>query len=246
MTKNNLLSEKLNYTGASHTPTHLHFCTYNTEILEYRQGASIKEFAPFIRPDAINWVQIHGLQNTEIVQEVCDFFHIDFLTTQDILNAEHLTKIEEHDTYNVVILKQLSVDEENTYTPQQLCIVQGSNFVLTFMEHDSDFFNEIHTALKNNTLKIRNRQSDFLLSVMLNSVMASFMSIISRMEDQLEDMEESLLSPETRSGLTLEDIQPYRKDARLIKKCILPLKEQMSKLFHADNVLLHKANRPFF
>ena len=229
MTKNNLLSEKLNYTGASHTPTHLHFCTYNTEILEYHQGASIKEFSPFIRPDAINWVQIHGLQNTEIVQEVCDFFHIDFLTTQDILNAEHLTKIEEHDTYNVVILKQLSVDEENTYTPQQLCIVQGNNFVLTFMEHDSDFFNEIHTALKNNTLKIRNRQSDFLLSVMLNSVMASFMSIISRMEDQLEDMEESLLSPETRSGLTLEDIQPYRKDARLIKKCILPLKEQMSK-----------------
>ena len=37
MTKNNLLSEKLNYTGASHTPTHLHFCTYNTEILEYHQ-----------------------------------------------------------------------------------------------------------------------------------------------------------------------------------------------------------------
>jgi len=50
----------------------------------------------------------------------------------------------------VVILKQLSVDEENTYTPQQLCIVQGSNFVLTFM-HDSDFLNEIHTALKNKT-----------------------------------------------------------------------------------------------
>ena len=36
MTRNNLLSEKLNYTGASHTPTHLHFCTYNTEILEYQ------------------------------------------------------------------------------------------------------------------------------------------------------------------------------------------------------------------
>ncbi|WP_443934097.1 hypothetical protein [Phocaeicola plebeius] len=51
----------------------------------------------------------------------------------------------------MVILKQLSVDEENTYTPQQLCIVQGSNFVLTFMEHDSDFFNEIHMALKNKT-----------------------------------------------------------------------------------------------
>ena len=90
MTRNNLLSEASNYTGVSHTPTHLHFCTYNTEILEYHQGASIKEFSPFIRPDAINWVQIHGLQNTEIVQEVCDFFHIDFLTTQSLVDTDRL------------------------------------------------------------------------------------------------------------------------------------------------------------
>ena len=31
MTKNNLLSEKLNYTGISQTPTHLHLCSYNPE-----------------------------------------------------------------------------------------------------------------------------------------------------------------------------------------------------------------------
>ena len=59
MTRNNLLSEKLNYTGASHTPTHLHFCTYNTEILEYHQGASMKEISPKLRSNAINFVLIH-------------------------------------------------------------------------------------------------------------------------------------------------------------------------------------------
>ena len=33
--KNNLLSEKLIYTGDSLTPTHLHLCTYNaTEMQE--------------------------------------------------------------------------------------------------------------------------------------------------------------------------------------------------------------------
>ena len=82
MTKNNLLSEKLNYTGASHTPTHLHLCTYNAESLEFHQGASMEEFSSLIRPDAINWVQIHGLQNTKVIQEICDFFHIDFVHVQ--------------------------------------------------------------------------------------------------------------------------------------------------------------------
>mgnify|MGYP007001926649 CR=1 FL=1 len=42
-----------------------------------------------------------------------------------------------HDTYNVVILKQLSVDEENTYTPQQLALCREV-IRTTFMEHDSD------------------------------------------------------------------------------------------------------------
>ena len=32
--KNNLLSEKLIYTGESLTPTHLHLCTYNATELQ--------------------------------------------------------------------------------------------------------------------------------------------------------------------------------------------------------------------
>ena len=43
--------------------------------------------------------------------------------------------------------------------------MQGGNYLLTFMEKETDFLNDINTALEKNVLKIRNRQSDFLLSV---------------------------------------------------------------------------------
>ena len=228
MTKNNLLSEKLNYIGESETPTHLHVSSYNAEQIQTFRGHDIKDIQPLIKENCINWIQVHGLQNTETIHEICNYFNIDFLTIQDILNSEHPTKIEEHDTYNLVILKQLSNTDCNEFVPQQLCIVQGKNFVLTFTEKETDFFNEINTALEKNVLKIRNRQSDFLLSVILNSVMASFMSIISKMEDDLEDQEEQFLSPlspipEKQPGI--EEIQRYRRNYRLIKKSIFPLKE---------------------
>lgn len=249
MTKNNLLSEKLNYIGESETPTHLHVSSYNAEQIQTFRGHDIKDIQPLIKENCINWIQVHGLQNTETIHEICNYFNIDFLTIQDILNSEHPTKIEEHDTYNLVILKQLSNTDCNEFVPQQLCIVQGKNFVLTFTEKETDFFNEINTALEKNVLKIRNRQSDFLLSVILNSVMASFMSIISKMEDDLEDLEEQFLSPlspipEKQPGI--EEIQRYRRNYRLIKKSIFPLKEQINKLLHSENQLLNKANRPFF
>lgn len=249
MTKNNLLSEKLNYTGASETPTHLHLCSYNAEEMQTCKGEELNEILSSIKENHINWIQVHGLQNTETVHQLCRHFDIDFLTIQDILNSNHLTKIEEHDTYNVVILKQLLATERNEFLPQQLCIVQGKDFVLTFAEKETDFFNEINAAIEKNVLKIRSRQSDFLLSVILNSVMASFMSIISEMEDNLEDLEELFLSPlsaTTEAQPGIEEIQRYRRNYRLIKKCIFPLKEQMNKLLHTENQLLHKANRPFF
>lgn len=245
-TKNNLLSEQLRYTGQSDTPTHLHLCSYTSEQWTLKKAAHITELMEALHGEGIHWLQVHGLKDTKTVEEVCRYFDIDFLTMQDILNAKHLTKIEEKEKYNVVLVKQLTASEEETYVPSQLCVVQGSEFVLTFSEKETDFFEDIYTAITNNVLKIRNRQSDFLLSVILNSVMSNFMTVITALEDRLEEMEESLLAPGTSDDPGIEDIQQCRRNFRVIKKSVLPLKEQFGKLFHTENTLLHKANRPFF
>ena len=231
MTKNNLLSEQLNYNGDSQTPTHLHLCSYNTAQVEKSRIENAEDLERSLKKEHINWVQVHGLQNTTVIRQVCELFGIDFLTTQDILNINHLTKIEEHDNYNVIIIKLLSRDKDGGYTPQHLGVVQGENFLITFTEQETDFFNEILSALDKNVLKIRNRQTDYLLSVILNSVMASFMSILTTMEDELDDLEERFLSSDSYEDPGIDEIQAYRRNYRLIKKCILPLKEQAKVAF---------------
>ena len=72
------------------------------------------------------------------------------------------------------------------------------------------------------------------------------MSILANMEDELEDLEELLLSPDENNTPGIDSIQAYRRDYRLIKKSILPLKEQINKLLHTDSALLHKNSQPFF
>ena len=103
--KNNLLSERLVYNGESQTPTHLHLCTYNALVMQEVSGVNFQTVANSLNREQINWLQVHGLQNTEVIREICSHFEIDFLILQDILNAEHPTKIEEHDKYTVLIMK---------------------------------------------------------------------------------------------------------------------------------------------
>lgn len=246
MSKNNLLQDKLTYNGNSHTPTHLHLCAYDSKDVEFHSDKDFNRVTDRLKPDGINWIQIHGLQDTATIQQVCAHFDIDFLVMQDILNAKHLTKIEQHDNYNVVIIKLLIPVSKNEFEAHQLSIIQGCNYVLTFVEKETEFFNEIIAAIQRNVLKVRNRTADFLLSVILNSVMTHFMTILSNMEDNLEDMEEALLDHLGTDSSDIEDIQKYRKSYRLIRKTIMPLKEQINALFRTDNDLIKDENRPFF
>ena len=107
------------------------------------------------------------------------------------------------------------------------------------MEKETDFLNDINTALEKNVLKIRSRQSDFLLSVILNSVMASFISIISELEDGLEDLEEQLLSPEQADMLGIENIQQYRRNFQhILFQCRIYIIQKVCFLFHKSQQII--------
>lgn len=51
MVKNNLLSERLSYVGDSHTPTHLHLCSYNAEGVSMYEGKEIDELTPYLEKE---------------------------------------------------------------------------------------------------------------------------------------------------------------------------------------------------
>ena len=249
--KNNLLSVKLIYTGDSLAPTHLHLCTYSTTEIQESSGNTFQSIKDTLDNTHINWLQVHGMKDTETIREICSHYEIDFLVLQDILNANHPTKIEEHDKYIVLILKifypntHKGEDELDELLQQQVCIILGSNYVLTFLEKETDFFDDVNTALRNDVLKICSRQTDYLFSVLLNSVMGNYISTISSIDDALEDLEEELLTITEGYDIGIQ-IQALRRQYMLMKKAILPLKEQYVKLLHAENLLIHKVNRAFF
>ena len=90
--KNNLLSEKLVYTGDTRTPTHLHLVRYTPDEVHEYTADSLPPIEPQFSEKGMIWLQVHGLKETETVRQVCDRFGIDFLVMQDILNADHPTK----------------------------------------------------------------------------------------------------------------------------------------------------------
>ena len=234
--KNNLLSEKLIYTGDSLTPTHLHLCTYNATEMQESANDTFQAIKGTLNSDRINWLQIHGMKDTETIREICSHFEIDFLVLQDILNADHPTKIEEHDKYIVLILKifypneHKEEDELDELLQQQVCLILGNNYVLTFLEQETDFFDDVSSALRNDVLKIRSRQTDYLLSVLLNSIMGNYISTISSIDDALEDLEEELLTITSGDDIGIQIQALRRQYMQFVLQTIEICRETLSSL----------------
>lgn len=243
-TKNNLLSERLTYTGASSTRTHLHLCTYHSAGSERMESQSFEPIRRAIKSERVNWLEIHGLQDTTLIQEVCKYFKINFLVIQDILNPNHPTKIEELEHYTVCIMKVFHTSGEDSES-QQLCLILGENFVLSFFEQENDFFAEVYAAIEQNIFGVRARTSDYLFSVLLNSVIGNHVGMVTALDNTAEELEESLISINNSRDIGAQ-IQNLRRQYMTIKRVVQPLKEQYVRLLRSESSRMNEQNRIYF
>lgn len=243
--KNNLLSEKLIYTGKNATSTHIHLCSYNKESINHHEGHSWDEIKEHYKKDHVNFIQIHGLKDIDIISNICNEFGIGFLIQQDIININHPPKIEQYDNFIFIVSKIAKEDENGNITLIHACIVQGDSFLITITENDNNYFGDVISAVNKNIFKITQRTADYLLSVILNSIITGYVSIVNNMNDKLDDLEERLLSLEGNT-VNIAEIQSFRRKYLYLKKSVMPFKEQFGKLFFGESTLLHKANRIFF
>lgn len=238
---NNLLSESLNYTGGKETGTRISMCRYSPAGVEACGDIDVDGLDGCMREGSVSWFHIAGLSDEKKVGKLCEHFCIDRLVVQDVLNASHPSKVEMRERFNVIIAK-LCTDGGMFHE----AIIQGPSFVLTFSESsDSLIVKEVLKALDEDSFRIRSRQSDYLMAVLLNGVVAVQLEEIGAIDSALDDLESDLLEGTGGKDVGAR-LQLLRRRYLSLKQAALPLKEQYPKLMRSDSPLLHEANRAFF
>ena len=87
-------------------------------------------------------------------------------------------------------------------------------------------------------LNIRKKGSGLLLAFLLNTIIANLVESASKVEEILEDIEETLLDPKNDQGNMGSLIQQHRHEYMIIRKNSLPLKDQFSKLLRTENGII--------
>ncbi|MFC1527776.1 magnesium/cobalt transporter CorA [Candidatus Neomarinimicrobiota bacterium] len=191
-----------------------------------------------IRTDDLNtWINITGLANIDVITTIGKQYDINHLVLEDILNTQHRPKIEEFDDYTFFTFKMLRLGKaRREITSEQVSIILGKNYVLTFQEVEGDTFDSVRNRLNNQIGKIRTRGADYLLYTLVDTVVDSYFSIIDTLNDNVQKLEDQIIS--NPSNNALEKIQSYKKDVQFLRKMISPLRDSVGFLCNADTNLI--------
>src|SRR5258706_5571115 len=121
------------------TPTRIHLIDYDETHLEEHDAKSAEVCFPFRDKPTVTWINVDGIHEVEIIEKLGRHFGLHPLIMEDILNTNQRPKMEDNGGYLFIVLKMLSYNESlATIETEQLSIILGSNFVISFQEEAGD------------------------------------------------------------------------------------------------------------
>lgn len=222
----------------------IHLMSYSKNALEEKKLESLDEIPENVPPDTVSWVNIYGLQDSELMANAGERFSIHPLELEDIMNTDQRPKVVENDSNITFFLKILSYQTDTgKITGDQVSIVLRQNTVITFQEKPAHYFDPVRERLRNNRGRIRNAGADYLAYALIDTLVDGYIHSIESLGTVLEGMEEEVLHHSQKS--ILEKIYRIKTNIGFLRKSIFPLKEIMISLNKSESKLIQKKTVSF-
>lgn len=228
-------------------PEHINIFVYdyNAEVLEERQLENVEDCFRYKNNNRISWINIDGLRKND-VETVCAHFNVHPLIVEDILSINQRPKMDEVEGVLFCLLNMLYYnDKKKTVETEQISIVLGPDFVLSFQEDASrDVFDPIRSKLKIAKSNIRQRSADYQLYAMLDMIVDNYYTVMERLGEQIEEVEEEVIrSSNTRS---LAKINQVRKELIVLKRNIVPVRDLVNGIIRSESDLLNDRTTKYY
>lgn len=223
----------------------------NISVFEYaeqgiRETCSEKFDSSFFLPkqDGVVWVDVEGVHQVETIRNLGESFNLHPLVLEDIVSTIQRPKVEDYDDYLFVVVKMLLPLPDGDFTAEQLSLVLGKGYVLTFQEGiRGDAFGTVRERIRAGKGKIRSLGADYLAYTLLDAVVDRYFTVLEQFGERLITIEEDIaLHPHPQTLVQLNDL---KKEVIYLRKSIWPLREVLSFLERDDTELINTTTRLF-
>jgi magnesium transporter len=221
----------------------LHIFRYNAAGCEELQPERADQLSP-PSDESVVWINVGGVHDVQVLETLGKQFSLHPLLLEDVANTDQRPKLDDYEEYLFVVIKMLSLTERKEIAVEQVSLVLGRNYVLSFQENGTDVFQPVRERLRGGKGRLRQADSDYLLYALVDAIVDQYFAVLELMGERLEAVQQAVVDdpkPET-----LNDIHALKRQLLFLRRAVWPLRDVMNNLSRSDCRFLHDPTKVFF
>ena len=215
---------------------------YDETHFQEKEIKTIEECFILKDTPTVTWINIDGLHQVEILEKLGGCYGFHPLVLEDILNTDQRPKVEDYGEYIYIVLKMLDQNNKsNEILTEQISLILGPNFVISFQEREGDVFGPIRERIRTGKGRIRKMGADYLAYALLDSIVDNYFFIMEKLGEKIEFLEEEVVKQPIPG--TLQTIHHLKREMIFFRKAVWPLREVIGSLERGELPLVKETTR---
>lgn len=200
----------------------------------------IEKSEPYLQNKSKTWIQVNGLHDIETLRTVWDYFDLHPLVQEDIVSTTQRPKVELYPDHIYIVLRMIThMQSENgewVLQTEQISIVLGQTYVLSFQESDQPIFDPILKRLELSSTRLRKYGPDYLCYALIDTIVDHYFNAMDQISESIETTESLVLTSHTPENLNR--IHSHRRDLVFFRKSVWSLRDALNSLVRDDSLLI--------
>ena len=173
------------------------------------------------------WIDICGLADMAFIQGILKEFKIHPLCIEDIFNTKQRPKVDVIEDYLYIVVKLLKMkaQEDIALGTEQLSIIKKNNILISIRETEKYDFSPLYKKLQVEPSLTRQKGSDYLIYLMLDTIIDDYFRFTEHTSDYLQEIEEELL--EASKTVHVHDLYALKRQSIILRRTIAPIRDMI-------------------
>lgn len=217
---------------------------YDEESILEADFDSLEELLAKFDPQKVNWIDIDGLNDVELMRKLGEHFNIHLLALEDVLNTTQRPKVEHFPDHFFIVSEMIYFGEKDELSIEQLSMFLGEGYLITLQEEcGHDVFESVRARLRAGRGFARKMKADYLAYALLDATVDHVFPVLEVVGDSIEEVEEELLDKPTRASL--RKLYESKRVLLQLRRAAWPQREIFNTLIRDDTGLVRRETQVF-
>ena len=204
---------------------------------------SVEAIADELAKPGVVWIDVQGMGDEGVIRDIGELFSIHMLALEAIVNVPQRAKTETFDEHQLYISRMVGLDEENRLDVEQISILFGKNYVLTFQERFGDVLDPVRKRIRSKKTVMRKSGADYLAYAIIDTIIDGYYPVLEQYGEYLEELEASVVA--NASSDMLGKINQVKRNLLILRRGIWPQRDALNILIRDDCVFIKDETKVF-